>query len=219
MKRVLFMTALVIAGEAIFGLPFVVARVFRPTLLEVSNITNLPLGTAFSIYGIVAMIAYFPGGPLADRYPARRLISAALVSTACGGLVYASLPSVGLLQVLFGFGGLTTILLLWAAMTRATRQWGGEQSQGRAFGILDGGRDLFSAVLSTFTVGLFGPLIPDDPDTATRAQKADALRQVILIFTAMTVVAATIISRFVLNGRVDSSAKQERPRVGLPQIA
>ena len=41
------MFALVMAGEAIFGLPFLVARIFRPTLLDVFEITNLQLGTAF----------------------------------------------------------------------------------------------------------------------------------------------------------------------------
>ena len=70
--RILTMFALVMAGEAIFGLPFVVARVFRATLLDVFEITNLQLGTAFSVYGVVAMLAYFPGGPLAGAARALR---------------------------------------------------------------------------------------------------------------------------------------------------
>ena len=51
--------ALVVAGEAVFGLPFVVARVFRPTVLDVFGITNLQLGAAFSVYGVVAMLESF----------------------------------------------------------------------------------------------------------------------------------------------------------------
>ena len=58
-------------GDHIFGLPFLVARIFRPTLLDVFGITNLQLGAACSVYGIVAMLAYFPGGTLADRFSAR----------------------------------------------------------------------------------------------------------------------------------------------------
>jgi nitrate/nitrite transporter NarK len=218
MKRFLFMAALVVTGEAIFGLPFVVARVFRPTLLEVLDITNFQLGAAFSVYGIVAMIAYFPGGPLADRFPARKLMSASLISTAAGGLVYASLPSIGLLQVLFGFWGLTTILLFWAALIRATRDWGGEDSQGKAFGILDGGRGLFGAVVATFTVALFASLMPDDPDTATLDQKAGALRQVILIFTALTLGASALVWKFIPDGASGPQKRPERPRVGRGQI-
>jgi MFS family permease len=79
MTRFLTMFALVMAGETIFGLPYVAARVFRPTLLDVFGITNLQLGTAFSLYGVVAMLAYFPGGALADRFSARGMMAMALL--------------------------------------------------------------------------------------------------------------------------------------------
>jgi nitrate/nitrite transporter NarK len=96
------MTALIAAGEAVFFLPFIIARVFRPTLLDVFGLTNFELGTAFSVYGVVAMVAYFAGGFLADRYAARRLMAAALAATAAGGVVLAAVPSLGTLRLLFG---------------------------------------------------------------------------------------------------------------------
>ena len=34
---------------------------------------------------------------------------------------------------LWGFFGVSTILLFWAALIRATRDWGGPDAQGRAF--------------------------------------------------------------------------------------
>ncbi|MBT4188509.1 MAG: MFS transporter, partial [Gemmatimonadales bacterium] len=74
-RRGMVIVALMVAGESVFLLPFVLARVFRPTFLDVFEITNLELGTAFSLYGIVAMAAYFAGGPLADRFSARRLMA------------------------------------------------------------------------------------------------------------------------------------------------
>jgi sugar phosphate permease len=193
LRRFFTMFALVIAGEAIFGLPFLVSRVFRPTLLDVFGITNLQLGTAFSVYGVVAMISYFPGGPLADKFSARRMMSVALCVSAVGGVFYAMVPSLEGLQLLFGFWGLTTILLFWAAMIRATRVWGGTDGQGKAFGILDGGRGLLAAVLATVTVAVFGLLLPEDPSTATLAQKTEALKQVIWIFTGMTILAGAVV--------------------------
>ena len=81
-RRALTLIALVVAGEAVFGLPFVLARVFRATMLEVFELTNLELGLAFSGYGVIAMVAYFVGGPLADRFSARRLMTVALLATA-----------------------------------------------------------------------------------------------------------------------------------------
>ena len=192
-RSVFTMFALVIAGEAIFGLPFLVARIFRPTLLDVFGISNLQLGTAFSVYGVVAMLAYFPGGALADRFEARTMMTAALVISAFGGGYYATVPSIGGLVGLFGFWGLTTILFFWAAMIRATRVWGGDEDQGRAFGILDGGRGLLAAFLASGTVAVFGALLPDEVASVTLEQRAEALKQVIWIFTGMTVLAAGIV--------------------------
>jgi len=187
------MIALVVAGEAIFGLPFIVARVFRPTLLDVFGISNLELGTAFSLYGIVAMLGYLPGGPIADRFSARRLMTVALFISAIGGAYYATVPDLGGLRLLFAFWGLTTILLFWAALIRATREWGDAESQGKAFGILDGGRGLFSALLATVSVAVFAALLPDDAAQATLEERADALRQVIWIFTLMTAAAGVLV--------------------------
>lgn len=187
------MAALVVAGEMVFALPFVVARVFRPTLLDVFGLTNLELGTAFSVYGVVAMASYFPGGPLADRFSARNLMTAALVATSLGGGIFATIPLIGPLIALYAFWGLTTILLFWAALMRATREWGGEAAIGRAYGILDGGRGLVSALLASVMVAIFAGLLPTDVASATMPQRSAALAQVIWIFTGLTLAAAALV--------------------------
>ena len=207
-RRILTMLTLIVAGEAVFGLPFVVVRVFRPTLLDVFGITNLQLGSAFSLYGILAMAAYLPGGPLADRYSARTLMAVALAATGLGGLVYVQIPTAGTLTLLFGYWGITTILLFWSPLIRATRSWGGAQAQGRAFGILDGGRGLFAAVLGSATVALFSAFMPQDSAAATLAQRTTALQWVILTFTAFTALAAVLVW-FVLP---DTRGGQAQPR-------
>jgi hypothetical protein len=55
MSRILQLIALIMAGEAVFVLPFVLPRVFRPVLLDALAIDNTQLGYAFSVYGIVAV--------------------------------------------------------------------------------------------------------------------------------------------------------------------
>ncbi|MEM6293803.1 MAG: MFS transporter [Myxococcota bacterium] len=199
-SRVASMLALIVAGEAIFGLPFVVVRLFRPTLLDVFGITNLELGSAFSVYGVLAMIAYVPGGPLADRYSPRWLMALALIATALGGLVYMQIPSATTLTLLFGYWGVTTILLFWSPLIRATRNWGGDDAQGRAFGILDGGRGLFAAALGSVCVALFSAMLPEDAKTATLEQRGDALAMVIVCFTIGTIVAAVLVWFLIPDG-------------------
>jgi len=97
---------LILAGEIIFGLPFHTLRFFRASFLETFALTNTQLGDAFAVYGIMAMLAYFPGGALADRVSPRKLMSLSLFATAVGGIYYASIPSYLGIQLLFGYWGL-----------------------------------------------------------------------------------------------------------------
>ena len=153
--RNITLVTLIIAGESIFFLPFVLARVFRPTLLDFFRITNTELGLWFSVYGLVAMISYLLGGILADRFKTRNLMAIALWLTSGGGVVMALVPSNRVMLLLYGFWGFTTICLFWAAMIRATREWGAVNFQGRAFGWLEGGRGSVAAMLATLAFLLF----------------------------------------------------------------
>lgn len=153
--RTITLVTLIIAAEAAFFLPFVIPRVFRPTLLDGFQISNTELGLWFSVYGIVAMISYLFGGVLADRFPARNLMASGLWLTSGGGVLMAMVPSGRTMIWLYAFWGFTTIWLFWAAMIRATREWGGTDFQGRAFGWLEGGRGSVAALLATFAFIIF----------------------------------------------------------------
>ena len=191
-SRALIIGTLIIAGEAVFFLPFVLPRVFRPTMLDVFQINNVQLGSAFSVYGIIAMLAYFIGGPLADRYSARRLMTLALAATAVGGLVLTTIPSFAIVLALYGFWGVSTILLFWAALLRATREWGGDHQQGRAYGMLDGGRGLVAAMMASATVALLASFLPA-PDATALPEKRIALRQIIWVFTLAVSLVAVLV--------------------------
>jgi len=186
----------VIAGEAIFLLPFVLSRIFRPTFLDVFGITNLQLGTAFSLYGIVAMVSYFAGGPLADRFSARNLIVSALLATSLGGILMATIPAIGVLTALYAFWGLTTIFLFWGALIKTTRELGSIH-QGRTFGLLDGGRGLFAAVISSLSVLVFAAMLPAQVETATFDERSVALGRIIQGFAGMNVFSALLVWLFV----------------------
>jgi nitrate/nitrite transporter NarK len=137
--------------------------------------------------------SYFPGGPLADRFSARHLIVSGLLVTALGGGLFATIPALGSLTVIYGFWGLSTILLAWAAILRATREWGGEAAIGRAYGLLDGGRGLAAAMLASAMVLIFAALLPMEVASATLPQRTSALSSVIWIFTGLTVGTAALV--------------------------
>ena len=189
-NRILRITALIIAGEMIYGLPFHTQRFFRPTLLEAFDLTNTQLGDMFAVFGITAMISYLFGGPFADRYPARLLIAVSLVLTAVGGMYMATFPGVWQMSALYGYWGVTTSFLFWAALIKATRDWGGSKSQGIAFGVLDGGRGLAAAIFAAMAVGILALYLPTDSALVTDIARRAGLRSVILYYSVITLVAA-----------------------------
>ena len=192
LSRVIMILTLVVAGELVFGLPFHTARFFRPTLLEVFGFSNTQLGDMFAVYGVTAMLCYFPGGALADRYPARSLLTVSLVATSAGGFYMATIPGALQMSLLYGYWGITTIFLFWGALIRATREWGGEDSQGVAFGTLEAGRGLVAAAIAALGVAVFATLMPDAVAAATDAERRAAFRTVILLYSLVALAAAAM---------------------------
>ena len=188
-----FLLLVILAGESVFILPFVLSRVFRPTVLEVFDLTATELGLCFSVYGIVAFISYPFGGILADKFQPRKLIASALWLTALGGLLYSTFPSYATLKILYGFWGFTTIFLLWAPMIKATRVWGGAKSQGRAYGFLDGGRGLVGALFGTLGVLIFSLFITTEIVEATTVDRQAAFKQVILVSSALVILVGVLV--------------------------
>lgn len=191
-----YLVLLILAGESVFILPFVLQRVFRPTVLRVFELDNVDLGLCFSVYGIIALISYFFGGPLADRFPPRKLIAWGLWSTALGGLYFATFPPYRFLQILYGFWGFTTIFLFWSPMIKATRVWGGEKSQGKAFGFLDGGRGLVGALFGTLGVLVFSFFMTENVETASIIESRFAFRKVILVSSGLVAFIGALVWSF-----------------------
>ncbi len=185
--------ALIISGEMIFSLPFHLTRYFRPTILETFNLTNAELGDAFAVYGITAMLSYFPGGLLADRYPIRVLMAGSLFATGLGGLYLLTIPSGLNLSLLYGYWGITSILFFWAALIKATRQWGGIFSQGKAFGFLDGGRGLAAASFAIVIVWIFSTLLPENKDLISNSDRLFALKTAIIYYVFITILAGFVV--------------------------
>lgn len=142
-------------------LPFMIPRLFRPLMLEAWHLTNTDFGTAFFAYGIWAMISYLLGGPFADRFQPRVLISTSLIFTALGGVALLWSPSAQSLMVIYGFFGVSTIFLMWGALIKTTHIAGGERQRSLAMGLLDGGRGLAAAAFSSLLVAAIALTVPE----------------------------------------------------------
>jgi len=198
-KKFLILTLLILSGEFIYFLPYVLSRVFRPTFLDVFQLNNFQLGSLFSVYGVVALLSYIYGGVITDRYSPRKLMSSALFLTALGGLVLASYPSYQTLQILYGYWGFTSVFLFWGAMIKATRLWGGDNNQGKAFGFLDGGRGIVAASMGSIGVFVFTIVLTSDIKSASVLERQEAFRYVILLSSFMVAFIGLLVLIFLRN--------------------
>ncbi len=189
----LIIFSLIFAGEMIFSLPFHIARFFRPTLLEAFNLTNTELGDIVFPYGILAMLSYFPGGIIADKISGRKLMTLSLFGTALGGIYMSFIPNINGLYFLFAWWGLTTIFMFWAPMIKTTRKWGGSLAQGKAFGLLDGGRGLAAALVSTLAVYILSMSFSKDLTSISDEERITAIKSVIWLYTILTFLAGLLI--------------------------
>tara|TARA_B100000780_G_scaffold236143_1_gene176909 strand:+ start:2483 stop:3748 length:1266 start_codon:yes stop_codon:yes gene_type:complete len=216
-QKFLILTLLILSGEFIYFLPYVLSRVFRPTFLDVFQLNNFQLGSLFSVYGIVALLSYIYGGVITDRYSPRKLMSSALFLTAIGGLVLASYPSYQTLQILYGYWGFTSVFLFWGAMIKATRVWGGNNNQGKAFGFLDGGRGIVAASMGSIGVFIFSIVLTNDIESASVVERQEAFSYVILFSSFMVAFIGLLVFIF-LKSSEEKSTTVESPLNSLTNI-
>ena len=191
-KKINSMFALIIAGEAIFLLPFILMRVFKPVIREAFLISDAQIGEAQALYGITAVVSYFFGGFIADKWEARKLLFLSLILTATGGFWMTMIPSIFALKMLYAFWGISTILFFWAALIKATRQWGNENNQGLSFGLLDGGRGFFAATIALSGAAILSFFFPEN-GSVTLEHKVTTLQYIIGSITFIVFLVALLV--------------------------
>ncbi|MDP6719985.1 MAG: MFS transporter [Pirellulaceae bacterium] len=207
------MLSLILAGETVFLPAFHLGRYFKSSLLSTYGIDEFQLGSLGAIYGVLATACYFLGGPLADRFSPRKLLSASLVVTALGSLYMATIPSFNGLRILFGFWGVSTILAFWAPLIRATRELAGEDKQGRAFGILDGGRGLASALIALVAAYAFSAMV-GDVEPIDPALETAAVKKLVYSYGTYCLFAATCVWYFVPDLRSVTTSETNKEQTG-----
>lgn len=203
------MFALIIAGEAIFLLPFILMRVFKPIIREAFVISDAQIGEAQALYGVTALISYFFGGFIADKWEARKLLSLSLILTAIGGFWMTIIPSILSLKILYAFWGVSTILLFWASLIKATRQWGNKHNQGLSFGLLDGGRGFFAATIALSGAAILSFFFPENGIEITFKNKVHTLQYIIGTITFVVFIVALLVYKVLPKEKIEYIDKKE----------
>ncbi len=150
------------------------------------------IGMAFTTYGITALICYFPGGYIADKFNARKLLSLSLILTSLGGILLLFYNNFFFLCFIYGYWGITSILFCWSALIKATKIVGGNR-QGFSFGILEAGRGLVAASLSSIAVIIFTSTLIKNINEKSLFLIGSPLKAVITFYSIITLVAGIVI--------------------------
>lgn len=180
--RWLYIAGLMLAGESIYMLPYM-RRTFQTSMEAVFGISTTEIGLLNAMFGILALLCYFPSGWLADNFSARTLLTFSLVSTGCGGLFLLLEPGFGGLLAIHAFWGVTSILTFWGALIKAAREWGRSDNQGLTFGLLDAGRGVAAALLVSLATAVF----------ASAGATTAGLKGVIWVYSLAPLVGALVI--------------------------
>lgn len=206
-RRWLIMGVLSFSGGIIFMLPFLQEPFYIP-LAEALDLNNMQVGSLMSVFGTTALISYFPGGWLADRVSPRKLITLSLLSTGIAGLYFSTFPSYQISLAIHAFWGVSITFLFWGAMIRVTRNWAPPEEQGRAFGILEGGRGLGEVLPLTIFVAVFSAM----------GSNKSALANVVFQYSVVFLILA-VIAWFVLEDTVSrDNATDVSPKVGVKDV-
>lgn len=175
------------AGGAIYPLLYL-RQNFELTLLTTFGISLAELNVAHSILGASFVLSYVPSGWLADRFSPRALLTFSVVMTGVVGLWYASIPGAQWITVIFALWGITTGLTFWAALIKGCSLLAPDDQQARFFGLLEGGRGLFEALLATIAVAWFAYAV-----SSMGAIDEVAMVQVIYFYSAVCLVIGALL--------------------------
>lgn len=153
-KRYWILVIMCLGTEIMYFVPYLRWTFYDP-LQQALGLNHSQFGALMSTMGIVMTLSYFPGGWLADRISARKMLSFSYLSTGLSGLYYATYPSYEACMAISVFWGISTTLTLWAALIKATQGLANEDEQGKFFGLLEGGRALVTTLVGIAVIAIF----------------------------------------------------------------
>ena len=162
MELIMQIIAFAIAGSVIYELPYI-KYVYYDKLVEAFQITNAQAGLLLSVYAIGCLVLYIPGGIVADKFSAKKMLVLSLFGTGILGIVLAFSMNYTTALIVFFLLAFTTSFVFWTALNKGLCLLGGEEDSGLTFGWYHA----LSAVISFCTALIFWKLYASVEDAHT----------------------------------------------------
>lgn len=176
------------AGSSLIFTPLYLKNTFYDNLAAGLGATNTELGLMVTIFSIIAVIMYLPSGIVGDRVRMRTLFSWGMITTAIVTFWYATMPSIGIVYLIFVIMGVTTILIWWGSRYKMIRMCGSEEEYPFKAGVNFTAYGIAGMVIGFVNTGIVASLA-DDPVRGI---------QVVLIVSGCVILALGILGLFVI---------------------
>lgn len=154
-RKYLTIVALGLAGGSIYFLPYI-KFVFYDAQIESMGITNVQSGLLMTMYTVVNMIMYIPGGILADKFSAKKSIVVSLISTSILAYIYAfTMKSFAVSMLIYLGLSFSTAFVFWSSLMKAVRIIGTEEEQGFMYGVYYAVNGITNALTNAFALRFF----------------------------------------------------------------
>lgn len=141
-----------------YYLPYLGTTYYVP-FIEAYHLTNMQAGTLISAYSFVAIPAYFFGGILADKFPAKRLIVLSCILTGILGISMVFETNYYVILAHYMGYGFTVTFLGWSALCRLIRTFGTEKEQGKLFGTMELSIAIVGALINYGILSVLGKIL------------------------------------------------------------
>lgn len=154
LRQWLTLLAICVAGGVIFKIAYL-RDVFYVPMGQAFGVNHTQLGWMMTAFAVTQTLSYLPGGWITDVISPKKLVPLALILTGTCGLWMSTFPNFKIVLLIQAIQGITITLLFWQAMLKGTRMLGNKEEQGTLFGLLEGGRGLFSTLISFLALWIF----------------------------------------------------------------
>ncbi len=155
-KKWIAFAILTLTAGLIYRVPYL-KSVFYDPLVAAFAISNTEAGKMMSYYSITKTILYIPAGILVDRFDNRKMLVISLGLLAVLTFVYASIPSMTIVYILYMLMAVSNVIF-WVAFVKAVRMFGSENEQGSVFGYSEGIRALASLIINFIALAMYAKL-------------------------------------------------------------
>lgn len=204
-KKLLVLLLIAFAYASVFTLPYIRYILYDP-MLEALNCTNLELGTMMTFFGLVCTISYIPGGWVADRFSAKKIMTISLIAHGILSFCFGLFMNIKVGYVIWALMPLSSTFAMWAACLKGVRMLGSKDDQGKTFGVFESCIGLCYVILYGVALALF----------ARYVDQVAGFKMVVYVYAAANILAGILIW-LLFDGSMEETIT-ERPKINFKEV-